>query len=40
MTLEPVYIDQSITIQEAYEKLKDVEVNQLPVLGLVKQSWV
>lgn len=37
MTLEPVYIDQSITIQEAYDKLKDVEVNQLPVLGFSKK---
>lgn len=37
MTLEPEYVDQSITILEAYEKLKDVEVNQVPVLSFGKK---
>jgi len=37
MTLEPKYIDNTLTIKEAYDKLKDIKVNQVPVLGFGKK---
>ena len=37
MTLEPKYIDNTLTIKEAYDKLKDIKVNQIPVLGFGKK---
>lgn len=37
MTLEPKYIDNTLTVKEAYDKLKDIKVNQIPVLGFGKK---
>ncbi len=37
MTVDPHYIDTTITLREAYEELKSVKVNQVPILGFGKK---
>jgi CBS domain-containing protein len=32
MTSNPVYIDKSLNVQDAYDKLKQTQVNQIPIL--------
>lgn len=37
MTIEVEYIDKSLTINEAYEKLRNIRVNQIPIVDFGKK---